>query len=83
MTGKMNKRFKVTTKANPKAKTAPNILQQDFTAASPDQRWIADITYVATAQGWLYVAAIRANKPSRVFLNMLKFFIIVSVDIQL
>lgn len=55
---KMNKRFKVTTKANPKAKTAPNILQQDFTAASPDQCWVADITYVATAQGWLYVAAI-------------------------
>jgi putative transposase len=55
---KMNKRFKVTTKANPMAKVAPNILQQDFTAASPDQRWVADITYVATAQGWLYVAAI-------------------------
>lgn len=55
---KMNKRFKITTKANPKAKAAPNILQQDFTALSPDQRWVADITYVATAQGWLYVAAI-------------------------
>ncbi len=55
---KMKKRFKLTTKVNPKAKAAPNLLKQDFTAASPDQRWVADITYVATAQGWLYVAAI-------------------------
>lgn len=55
---KMNKRFKVTTKVNLMAKAAPNILQQDFTAVSPDQCWVVDITYVATAQGWLYVAAI-------------------------
>jgi transposase InsO family protein len=55
---KMKRRFKVTTKANPKAKPALNLLQQDFTAQQPNQRWVADITYVATAEGWLYVAAV-------------------------
>ncbi|MDR3491950.1 MAG: IS3 family transposase [Gammaproteobacteria bacterium] len=55
---KMKKRFKVTTKANPKAKAAPNLLQQDFTADMPNQRWVADFTYVATGEGWLYVAIV-------------------------
>jgi putative transposase len=44
---KMKKRFKVTTKANPKAIPAPNLLQQDFTAKKPNQRWVADFTYGA------------------------------------
>jgi putative transposase len=55
---KMKKRFKVTTRANPKAKTAPNLLKQDFTAEAPNQRWVADFTYVATGEGWLYVAIV-------------------------
>ena len=55
---KMKKRFKVTTRANPKAIPAPNLLQQDFTAVKPNQRWVADFTYVATQEGWLYVAAV-------------------------
>jgi transposase InsO family protein len=55
---KMKKRFTVTTKVNPKAKPASNLLQQDFTALKPNQRWVADITYIATSEGWLYVAAV-------------------------
>jgi transposase InsO family protein len=55
---KMKRRFKVTTKANPKAKAAPNLLQQNFTATAPDQRWVSDFTYVATWEGWLYVAVV-------------------------
>ena len=55
---KMKKRFKVTTKANPKAQAAPNVLNRDFTAQMPNQRWVADITYIATAEGWLSVAAV-------------------------
>lgn len=55
---KMKKRFKVTTRANPKAMPAPNLLQQDFTAEKPNQRWVADFTYVATQEGWLYVATV-------------------------
>lgn len=37
---------------------APNRLGRDFTAPAPDQRWAADITYVPTAEGWLYLAVI-------------------------
>jgi transposase InsO family protein len=55
---KMRKRFKLTTRANPKAKAAPNLLEQNFTAEMPNQRWVTDITYIATAEGWLYVAAV-------------------------
>lgn len=58
LAAKMSKRYKKTTQADPQAKAAPNVLQQDFTAPVPNQRWAADITYVATAEGWLYVAAI-------------------------
>jgi transposase InsO family protein len=37
---------------------APNLLGRDFSAPSPDLRWAADITYVPTAEGWLYLAVI-------------------------
>lgn len=55
---KMTKKFKVTTKVNTKAKTAPNLLKQNFTADQPNRRWVADISYVWTLQGWLYVTAV-------------------------
>jgi putative transposase len=38
---------------------AANLLQQDFSAAAPNQAWVADITYVPTAEGTLYLAAIK------------------------
>ena len=37
---------------------APNILDRQFHAAQPNRKWIADFTYVWTAEGWLYVAAV-------------------------
>jgi transposase InsO family protein len=37
---------------------APNLLNQDFTAAAPNQIWVSDITYVDTLEGWLYLAAV-------------------------
>jgi putative transposase len=55
---KMKRRFKVTTRANPEATVAPNILQQNFSAEMPNQRWVADFTYVSTHEGWLYVATV-------------------------
>jgi len=55
---KMQKRFKVTTRANPKVIAAPNVLAQDFSAEKPNQRWVADFTYVPTQEGWLYVATV-------------------------
>ena len=55
---KMKKRFKITTRSSPDAIPAPNLLQQDFTAERPNQRWVADFTYVSTQEGWLYVATV-------------------------
>lgn len=37
---------------------ADNLLEQDFTATAPNQRWVGDITYIQTAEGWLYLAVI-------------------------
>jgi putative transposase len=37
---------------------APNVLRRDFVADRPDHKWLADITYIPTREGWLYVAAI-------------------------
>lgn len=51
-------RFVTTTDSNHTLPVAPNLLQQDFTAVAADHRWVTDITYVLTGEGWLYVAAI-------------------------
>jgi transposase InsO family protein len=37
---------------------APNLLQQEFVAEAPNRVWLADITYIATGEGWLYLAAV-------------------------
>lgn len=37
---------------------APNLLQQEFVASAPNRVWLADITYIATGEGWLYLAAV-------------------------
>jgi putative transposase len=37
---------------------APNVLERQFEAAGPNQRWVADFTYIWTSEGWLYVAAV-------------------------
>ena len=38
--------------------TAPNLLDRDFTATAPNQKWVADFKYLWTAEGWLYVAVV-------------------------
>jgi transposase InsO family protein len=37
---------------------APNVLAREFTASAPNRKWLADLTYVPTAEGWLYVALV-------------------------
>lgn len=37
---------------------APNLIARDFTAPAPNRVWLADITYIPTAEGWLYLAAV-------------------------
>jgi putative transposase len=51
-------RFFVTTRSDASHRVEPNLLARDFTAAKPDQRWVTDITYVWTDEGWAFVAAI-------------------------
>ena len=55
---KKTKRFKTTTKRDKAARAAPNLLERDFTADRPNQKWVTDITYIRTAEGWLYLAAV-------------------------
>jgi transposase InsO family protein len=55
---KQVRRYKSTTRRNAAHRAAPNVLQQDFAAERPDHKWLADITYIPTQQGWLYLAAI-------------------------
>jgi putative transposase len=55
--GKAPKRKRpVTTQRAPGKLAAPNILAQNFTASRPNEIWLADITYVDTWEGWLYLA---------------------------
>jgi transposase InsO family protein len=55
---KQIRRYKATTRRNRTHPVAPNVLMQDFEAERPDHKWLADITYIPTRQGWLYLAAI-------------------------
>lgn len=48
----------VTTQANPSAPVAENVLDRQFEVDEPNRKWVADVTYVRTASGWLYVAAV-------------------------
>ena len=53
------RRFRVVTTASKHAHpVAPNLLARDFAATAPNQKWLADLTYVRTAEGWLYLALI-------------------------
>lgn len=47
-----------TTDSKHKLPVAPNVLNRDFKASRPNEKWLADITYIPTGEGWLYVAAI-------------------------
>ena len=52
------KKFKVTTDSQHAKPVAPDLLKQDFCAGTPNQKWTTDITYVWTAEGWLYLAVV-------------------------
>ena len=55
---KAARKYKATTNSNHKLPVAPNLLEQDFTANTPNQKWVSDITYIATDEGWLYLAVV-------------------------
>ncbi len=47
-----------TTQRDPVALPAPNRLNQEFTWVAPNRKWVAEMTYIATGEGWLYLAAV-------------------------
>lgn len=51
------RKFRVTTDSR-KTKAAPNHLQRRFTAARPNERWVSDITFIPSREGWLYLSVI-------------------------
>jgi transposase InsO family protein len=52
------RRFKKTTDSHHQHPIAPNLLDQDFVCDRPDQKWGADISYIWTVEGWLYLAIV-------------------------
>ena len=58
MKARQKTRFKKTTDSDHGGPVATNVLDQDFAADGPDQKWGVDISYVWTAEGWLYLAIV-------------------------
>ena len=49
----------ITTDSRHSHAIAPNLLDRNFKAATPDAVWLADISYIPTDEGWLYLAAVK------------------------
>ena len=58
LAARKQKRFKVTTQSNHSEPVAPNVLARNFDLKEPNRAWAGDITYLPTAEGWLYLAAL-------------------------
>ena len=52
------RKHKATTDSNHKFNIAPNLLEQDFKANKSNEKWVVDISYIWTREGWLYLAAV-------------------------
>ena len=55
---KVVKKYKATTNSNHNLPVAENILNREFEADRPNQKWVNDITYIPTDEGWLYLAIV-------------------------
>ncbi len=58
LVAKAARKFKATTNSKHNLPVFDNLLQQDFSASAPNQKWAGDITYLWTEEGWLYLAVI-------------------------
>ncbi len=54
----VRRRVPHTTQRDKQAIPAPNRLNQEFASPAPNRKWVADLTYIATAEGWLYLAVV-------------------------
>lgn len=52
------RKYKATTNSKHNLPVAENLLSQDFTADRPNEKWVSDITYIGTDEGWLYLAGV-------------------------
>ena len=55
---KYKERFVITTKSKNSSNVADNVLNRAFKAEKPNQKWVSDITYIPTREGWLYLAVV-------------------------
>lgn len=55
---KQARRFRVTTDSRHRCPVAPNHLARQFTVVAPNRVWMGDVTYLATAEGWCYLAVV-------------------------
>ena len=55
---KQSTRTKITTQSDHQHPVAPNLLARNFTAEGPNEKWVSDITYIPTGEGWLYLAGV-------------------------
>ncbi len=55
---KAAKKYKATTNSNHRLPVSPNLLQQNFEAKKANEKWVSDITYIWTDEGWLYLAVV-------------------------
>jgi transposase InsO family protein len=58
LVGRRKRRFRRTTDSNHASPIAPNLVARDFEPNGPDRVWAGDVTYIATAEGWSYLAVI-------------------------
>jgi len=56
--GRRKRRKVVTTDSRHAYPVAPNLLNREFEAEAPNEKWVADITYIPTREGWLYLAVV-------------------------
>ena len=55
---RVRKRFRCTTMSDHDQPVAANLLDRQFTATAPNQKWVADFTYLWTSEGWLFLAVV-------------------------
>ena len=55
---RIKRKFVVTTNSDHTLAIAENLLNRDFTTSAPNRKWVADITYIPTKLGWLYLAVV-------------------------
>lgn len=58
LVARAGRKFKATTNSNHTLPVSANLLEQDFIAMRPNEKWVQDITYLATDEGWLYLATV-------------------------